>query len=220
MIHHLTLYDYHSSQARKGVFVRNITISIISLVFLLSGYINFPIARSQEFCSNKNRQEQGFQSTLIDPKRKELWEVVPDLVRSKVIAEELKVHPEVAQKERDIITKYIKFFGASAGRQIGTIEALVYRTNWINFNIINKHECVVWGHVEKDYEKRDKTVIKAGDYLTLYKLSGKDAVLFWGPVAATDEDHKKAGMSPGSRYNKCSLVLDLSRNEYVHARPT
>lgn len=220
MIRRLTLYDYHSSQARKGVFVRNITISIISLVFLLSGYINFPIARSQESCSSKNRQEQELQSTSIDPKRMELWQAVPDLVRSKIIAEELKVHPEVSQKEKDIITNYIKLFGASVGRQIGTIEALAYRTNWINFNIINKHECVVWGHVEKDFEKRDKTVVKEGDYLTLYKLSGKDAVLFWGPVAATDEDHKKASMSPGSRYNKCSLVLDLSRNEYVHARPT
>lgn len=200
--------------------MRNIFISIISLVFLLNGYQNIPAARSQESDSSKVVSEPGFQSTSVDSKRKELWEVVPNLVRSKIIAEELKIHPEVNEKERGIISRYVKLFGVSVGRQLGTMEALKYRLEWMGCHIINKHECVIWGHVDKDFEKRDKTVVREGDYLTLYKLSGKDAVLFWGPVAATDEDHKKAGMTPGSKYNKCSLVLDLSRNEYVHARPT
>ena len=64
------------------------------------------------------------------------------------------------------------------------------------------------------------TTVKAGDYLMMYKLQSRDTVLIWGPVAGTDQDHINAGMTPGSRYEKDALVLDLSRNEYVHARPT
>ncbi|NTU61158.1 MAG: hypothetical protein HGA95_02340, partial [Caldiserica bacterium] len=165
--------------------MRNITIAIISLVFLLSGYQNISSVNCQGNDANKNSPEQTVQSTSVDPKRKELWSAVPSPVQSKVIAEELKVHPEVAQKEKEIVARYIKLFGASAGRQLGTTAALEFRLDWINNRIIGKHECVVWGHVEKDFEKRDKTVVKTGDYLALYKLSGKDAVLFWGPVAAT-----------------------------------
>jgi hypothetical protein len=159
-------------------------------------------------------------SKSVDPKRKELWESVPDSVRSKIILEEFKIHPEVNAKEKELISKFIKLYGPKLGKQVGMSAAIAYRVDWIDTQIIDKHECIIWGHVEKEFEKRDKTVIKTGDYLALYKLSGKDAVLFWGPVAATDQDHVKAGMSPGSKYNKCSKVLDLSRNEYVTARPT
>lgn len=200
--------------------MRYFIIIFVSFVFFISIYQDIPKARCDQITINQDLSETTLQTKTVDPKKKELWNSIPENVCSKIISEELKIHPEVIEKENEIIEKYIKLFGQKVGKQVGLSTALTYRIDWVNTYIVNRHECVIWGHVDKEFEKRDKTVIKTGDYLALYKLSGKDAALFWGPVAATDQDHVKAEMSPGSKYKKCSKVLDLSRNEYVTARPT
>lgn len=200
--------------------MRYIYTSLISFIFIVRIFAYIPYAKGDQTEKRHIFPQSSLQTNTVDPKRRDLWDSVPNSVKSKIIAQELKIHPEVHKRENEIISRYIKIYGSSVGMQAGKSAAIAHRLDWINTSIVDRHESIIWGHVDKEFEKRDKTVIKTGDYLALYKLSGKDAVLFWGPVAATDQDHVKAGMSPGDKYNKCSLVLDLSRNEYVHARPT
>lgn len=156
----------------------------------------------------------------FDVSKEEQWAKVPQAVKDKLIEEEIAVHPEIEKTMEMLRKKYCLMLGDAVGAKLGEIAAQDYKRSWIWKNIVEAHECIIWGNVEKDFKKRDMTTVKAGDYLMMYKLGCHDAVLIWGPVAGTDQDHINAGMTPGSRYKKDALVLDLSRNEYVHARPT
>lgn len=148
------------------------------------------------------------------------WDEVPVKVRNKIIKEEMSLHPEIIREMDAIIEGYVKTFGDVVGKTLGKAQALYIFENWKKQHVCNNLECVIWGNVAADYKKRDLTTVKKGEYLMLYKLHCEDAALYWGPVAATDKDHVQAGMTPGSRYNRDALVLDLSRDEMVHARPT
>lgn len=167
----------------------------------------------ESLSSNDNMDNQAF-SGKID------WGNVPISIRSKIVREEVSLHPEIINHMDKIIQGYIKTFGSIVGKALGEAPALQFYENWRKQHIYDNLECVIWGNVEADFKKRDLTTVKKGDYLMLYKLHCEDAALFWGPVAATDKDHIQAGMTPGSRYKRDALVLDLSRDEMVHARPT
>ncbi len=148
------------------------------------------------------------------------WDDVPEKVRNKIIKEEMSLHPEIIREMALVIEGYVKTFGKIIGKTLGEAQALYFFESWKKQHVCNNLECVLWGNVAADFQKRDLTTVKKGDYLMLYKLHCEDAALYWGPVAATDKDHVQAGMTPGSRYNRDALVLDLSRDEMVHARPT
>lgn len=148
------------------------------------------------------------------------WDGVPEKVKNKIVREEMSLHPEIIREMDAIIEGYVKTFGEVVGKTLGEVQALYIFESWREQHICNNLECVIWGNVAADFQKRDLTTVKKGDYLMLYKLHCEDAALYWGPVAATDKDHVQAGMTPGSRYNRDALVLDLSRDQMVHARPT
>jgi hypothetical protein len=148
------------------------------------------------------------------------WQVVPLNVREKIISEVLKDNASILDKAAQIEKRYILLMGEQLGSIVGKTAAKTFILDWCKQNVVEKCECIIWGEVEKDFEKRDMSVVKKGNYLKLFKLECQDAVLFWEPVAATDSDHVTAGMTPGHRFVKDARVIDLSRNEMVTARPT
>ena len=90
----------------------------------------------------------------FDASKEEQWAKVPQAVKNKLIEEELAIHPEIETNMATLRKKYCLLLGDSVGAKLGEIAAQDYKRSWILKNIVEAHECIIWGNVEKDFKKR------------------------------------------------------------------
>jgi hypothetical protein len=112
------------------------------------------------------------------------WNEIPKDIQDKIIAEEIKRDPVAFANYMVLLS-----FGGDAEGML---------KDWALENVVPKLECVAWGDLRTGYIDEAGHWIKPGKYIMLYRLTGEDICLYFGPGAAGGAAHQVRGEKWGT----------------------